>query len=96
MKKYQVRIPPDVELILCHLHPALKKKIRYALEELEQDPYLGKPLKEKLKGFHSYRVTQYRIIYEIRFKEVLVDIVDVGERKTIYTRVETLLKEPSS
>jgi mRNA interferase RelE/StbE len=40
----------------------------------------------KLKGRNAYRVRQgdYRIIYEIRDKALLIIVVTVGHRKEIY------------
>lgn len=92
MKKYLVRIPPEVEDFVRHLHPQLKVKIRRALEELEKDPYLGKPLKETLKGLYSYRVSQYRVVYQIEYREVRVEVVEIEERKIVYHKVAQLLK----
>lgn len=92
MKKYLVRIPPEVEDFVRHLHPQLKTKIRRALEELEKDPTLGKPLKETLKGLYSYRVSQYRVVYQIRHREVRVEVVEIEERKIVYQKVAQLLR----
>jgi mRNA interferase RelE/StbE len=43
---------------------------------------------EKLSGQEKYRVRQgnYRIIYEINDKEVIVVVVKVGHRKNVYRR----------
>ena len=84
MKKYLVRIYPELGDFISHLHPLLKTKIRKALEEIEHNPYLGKPLKEELKGLYSYRVSQYRIVYRIRHHEILIEVLDIADRKTIY------------
>ena len=92
MKKYIVRIYPQLSEFLTHLHPHLKLKIRKALEEIGSNPYLGKPLKEELKGLYSYRVSQYRIVYRIRHYEILVEVVDIANRKTVYQRVTSLVK----
>ncbi len=91
MKRYRIRIPPDVQLFLKHLPPLLKSKIRGALEELEKDPWMGKPLKEKLRGFHSYRVSKYRIVYQMRNEDLLIQIVEIAERSIIYQKVLALL-----
>jgi mRNA interferase RelE/StbE len=93
MKKYVVRIPPEVESFVRHLHPRLKRLIRNALEALEENPYLGKPLKERLSGFFSLRVSHYRIIYRIKAREVLIEVVDIAERKIVYQRVAALVKK---
>lgn len=91
MKKFTLYLPPDVSSFLQHLHPGLKTKIRRALEEIQQDPFIGKPLKEPLQGFWSYRVSHYRVIYEIKSREIRVEVVDIDERKIIYEKVAHLL-----
>jgi mRNA interferase RelE/StbE len=90
MKKYRLLIPPELGVFIRHLHPSLKSKIQRALEEIEINPFLGKPLKDKLAGLFSYRVTQYRIIYEIKQKEILVEVIDIAERKIVYQKAEAL------
>ncbi len=92
MRKYRLRIPPEIVLLIRHLHPNIKTKIRRALEEIESNPFLGKPLKEELKGLFSYRVTHYRIVYQIRQKEILIEVIDIAEREVVYQRVAGLLK----
>lgn len=93
MKKYTVRVRPEPALFLRHLHPLLKAKIRRALEELETDPYVGKPLREELQGLYSYRVSQYRIIYQIKQIEIQVEVIEIAERRIVYQRVAELLKK---
>ena len=93
MKRYAVRIPPEVEAFVRHLHPRLKKTIRHALEALEENPYLGKPLTEQLRGFFSLRASHYRIIYRIKAREVLIEVVDIAERKIVYQKISSLLKK---
>jgi mRNA interferase RelE/StbE len=54
------------------------------LDDLERDPFQGKPLTGELKGRYSYRVGSYRIVYLIRRHELLVLVIDVGHRRDIY------------
>ena len=93
MKKYSLRIPPEIEAFVRHLHPGIKAKIRSALEEIEKDPYLGKPLREPLEGMYSYRVYQYRIIYLIKDRDILVEVVDIAQRRIVYARVAAMLRK---
>ncbi|MBU1177273.1 type II toxin-antitoxin system RelE/ParE family toxin, partial [Patescibacteria group bacterium] len=44
------------------------------------DPYLGKRLKGELKSYYSYRVWSYRIIYEIKKKELVILIIRIDYR----------------
>lgn len=87
MKKYSVRIPPEVETTLRHLFPSLKTKIRHALEMIGYDPHIGKALKDPLKGLWSYRVGRFRIIYQINHHEIWVEVIEVAERKIVYEKV---------
>lgn len=84
---YRVLIPPHVEGLIAKFHPSLKKKIRAALDDLAQDPYQGKPLKEELMGLYSYRVARYRIIYSIHHDVLEVHVVAMGPRKIIYQSI---------
>ena len=59
-------------------------RVARALDELEKDPFQGKPLKGELHGRYSYRVGTYRIIYLIHRHELLVLVIDVGHRRDIY------------
>ncbi|MFT5208251.1 MAG: mRNA interferase RelE/StbE [Candidatus Omnitrophota bacterium] len=85
--KYTVIIPPDVFKVIQVLSPTLKKQIRAALDSIEEDPYQGKALKDKLKGLFSFRVSRYRIIYKVIRNKVQIQIIDIGHRANIYQRI---------
>ena len=75
------------EVIKKHI-PALSSKakllIKNAIEErLVIDPIsFGKPLRYSLKGHRRLRVSDYRIVYRIENKTVI--IVAIKHRKDIY------------
>lgn len=62
----------------------LFKRIDNALQTLKTNPFLGKPLKNKLKGKHSLRVGVYRIIYSVEKQEITIYILDIAHRKEAY------------
>jgi mRNA interferase RelE/StbE len=64
--------------------PALYRRVAAAFDDLERDPYQGKILKGELKGRYSYRVGDYRILYVIRRRELIVYVIDVGHRRDVY------------
>ena len=72
MKRYLVRIPSEVEAFVRRLHPIIKTKIRNAIDEIGNDPYLGKPLKDELAGLFSFRVSTYRAHYPVQARAGLV------------------------
>lgn len=87
---YKVRVPDEVVELIRSLHPLLKKKVRAGLEEILQDPYCGKALKDELAGLWSFRIKRFRIIYELS-KKGQISIVVIGPRKNIYEETFRIL-----
>jgi mRNA interferase RelE/StbE len=82
--RYTVAIPPDVQDVIAHLPPTLKRSVRSALRALAMNPKAGEPLHDELEGLCKFRVRRYRIVYRILSKPRIVRILAVGERRTIY------------
>ena len=85
--KYRLVIPANLEEVIRVLPPSLKSPIRAGLSAIQSDPHQGKPLTNELRGFWSFRVNRYRIIYRIHLNLVEVEIVDIGPREVIYSRM---------
>ena len=86
-----LRVPDDVAVRLRALHPALKVKIKVAIQTIRETPQIGKALREDLAGLRSFRVGRHRIIYRVT-EAPEVEIVAVGPRKTIYAETYRRLK----
>ena len=69
---------------MAQREPALYQRMARALDDLERDPFQGKPLKGELRGRYSYRIGTYRIVYLVRQHELLVLVIDIGHRREIY------------
>lgn len=85
-KKYSVEyLSSVVDKDIPTLSSVWKKKIKTAIEaKLSTDPEAyGKPLRRSLKGFRRLRVGDYRIVYLIDKRTVL--IATIGHRSSIYT-----------
>ena len=67
-----------------------KRRIKLNIEErLVKNPILlGHTLRYSLKGLRKFRVGDYRIIYQIKNKEIL--IVKIGHRKDVYKDFKTV------
>ena len=63
-----------------------KIQVSNGLDQIARDPRQGKPLKGELKGYWSYRVGIYRILYVIRDREVIVEVLRIQHRKEVYER----------
>lgn len=86
----KLRAPGAVRVLLGHLHPGLKKKVRAALEAVLLDPGHGKALRGELLGLRSVRVGRLRVIY--RITPAAVDLVAIGPRQTVYEETVRLLR----
>lgn len=80
---YDARIKEDIS----KLSKASRVRIKKAIEDkLQISPEIfGKPLRHSLRGFRSLRVGDYRIIFLLTEKEVLVLLI--AHRKEVYDGV---------
>ena len=85
MTLYTVEIAPAVRKQLKRIPNADKKKILDTIESLGQNPRPNGY--KKLVGyleFFRYRVGNYRIIYQIHDRILLVSVVEVADRRDAY------------
>lgn len=81
---FEVRIAPRAEKQIKQIKKIYQAAILSALEDLEDDPFAGKPLSKDLTGKFSYKIDSYRIIYKVNKKDKVVCILTAGHRATIY------------
>lgn len=81
---YQVIISPKAGKQLKQLKQVYENAISLAIDELKDDPFVGKLLTLDLTGKFSYKVGNYRIIYKINQQNKLVRIISAGHRSIIY------------
>ena len=85
---YRLLYLPGAERDIRELPRAVARRVRNGLERLAEDPRAGKPLHGNLAPFWSYRVSDYRVVYEIRDEQLIVLVVMVGHRREIYERAK--------
>lgn len=82
---FTVRLPRRVAKLLDRLPRDIQRRILGKLEMLEKDP---RPLEsEKLAGageFYRVRSGDWRVIYTVRDKELVVLVVRIGHRREVY------------
>ena len=91
----RLRVPDDVATVVRGLHPAIKARLRSALDFLREDATRGKPLRDELSGLRNFRVGRFRIIYREPSGKVL-EIVAIGPRASIYRETFRLLAREES
>ena len=84
---YKVAYLDSVEEDLKKLDKSTVKKILNRIETyLAQDPKgLGKPLKGDFQGYWRYRWGDYRVIYKISEREILILVLRISNRKDVYS-----------
>lgn len=84
---YKVAYLDSVEEDLKKLDKAIVRKILTRIETyLACDPKeLGKPLKGDFGGYWRYRWGDYRVIYKISEREILITVLRISSRKDVYS-----------
>ncbi len=82
---YQLLLSPGAEKALARLKrsdPKLFRQVAARLDLLLNDPFSGKALVGNLKGYYSYRVRDYRVLYAIENERLLV--LQIEHRREAY------------
>lgn len=84
---YQVSLTPAAVRELKKMTPDAKRRIQAVLELLSDDP--RPPSAVRLVGGSGQwrvRTGDYRVIYEIADREILVLVLRIGHRREVYQR----------
>jgi len=85
MMLYKIIIAPRARKQIEKLPENIKPRIEDILTNiLPVDPFIGKSLKADYEGLYSYRVGDYRIIYEIIKHQLVIHIIKVAHRRDVY------------
>ncbi len=88
MTKFQVELSSKAKKFYAVCSKDLARRLNDCFKELESDPYRGpniKRLKTRLQEqLYRYRIGDYRVIYEVFKKEVVVLIVKIAKRADVY------------
>jgi len=84
---YEVRLDPSAARALSKLDRAIRLRVTGVIEMLAQDP--RPPAATQLKGDTSLwriRTGDYRVVYTIQDRALLVLVVKIGHRRDVYER----------
>jgi mRNA-degrading endonuclease RelE of RelBE toxin-antitoxin system len=85
--KYELRLSPAARKALAETLP---EAVAAAVWEFVSGPLLdnphrvGKRLRFELEGYYSARRGQYRVIYRVDEREVIVDVIKISHRGDAY------------
>jgi len=85
---YKITFSKRAEKQFDKLDKVIQSRITEYLKKVavsENPRAFGKGLDGNLKGFTSYRIAdKYRVVAKIKDKELIIYIISVGKRETIY------------
>ena len=79
-------LKPRAKKELANLEDADRVKARIVLEAILSNPFSGKKLTGELPNQYSMRAWPFRVVYEIRKKELIILVLRIRHRKDAYTR----------
>ena len=82
--QYQIVITPRAARNLRRLDRRMMERVARRIDALVRQPYLGKPLKGRLKDKRSLRVGAFRVIYRLDTVRHQVVVENIGHRREIY------------
>jgi mRNA interferase RelE/StbE len=83
---YKLLYSPKALKILVKLAPDMAETIRQKMLTIAENPFGSHSGATKMQNSPCYRlrVSQWRVVYEIRQAEVIVLVVKIGLRKEVY------------
>jgi mRNA interferase RelE/StbE len=81
---YSLKIKQSAFNEIQRLDKPDRKRLVEAIDNLTDNPHVGKLLKGEFSGLRRIRVGSFRVIYEINEGEVLVLILRIAHRKKVY------------
>ena len=81
---YRIEISPKAKKELKKIKKLYKRAIAQAIDELKEDPFVGKPLTRELTGKFSLKVGVSRIIYKVNNQDKTVQVIAAGHRGAVY------------
>jgi len=81
---YKVKVTAKAKRELKNLSKEDRLQIGEIIEDLKDDPLIGKPLSRELIRKFSYRVGVYRIIYLVNREDEAITILSAAHREVVY------------
>lgn len=86
-RRYELRFRPAALRQLRKLDTQIARRIKGATEALRVEPRpSGVKALTGQRGWLRIRVGDYRIVYEVRDRELVVLVIQIGHRSEVYDR----------
>lgn len=81
---FELRIAISAQKQIKKLKRIYQSAIISALKEIKEDPALSKPLSRELTGRFTFHISTYRIVYKIKAKDKVINVLKVEHRSKVY------------
>jgi len=84
---WTLRFHPQARTVLLRLDGEARRRILktlHAISHLEDPRTRGAGLRGNHTGFWRYRIGNYRVICELIDSELVIVVLDIGHRSTVY------------
>ena len=86
--KFKIYTTEEFDRLFNKLDPAVQKQIAREIDQLEENPYVGKPLGYKF--FREKKVKNYRIYYLIYDDYLIVFIITISGKKNQQKAIDSI------
>jgi len=81
---YEIIFRNPAKRFLKNLDKDSQERILKKIDKLKDNPRIGKPLTGNLRGLWRLRQDNYRIIYKIKDQELVIYVINMGDRGRVY------------
>jgi len=82
--EYTTEAKKQLDDLLKKNDKSFAKRVKKAIDSIGNDPKIGKALKGRFKGCLRHRFGVYRIVYRRDNPELIVQILTIEHRKSVY------------
>lgn len=81
---FKIKLTSKATRQLKNLSKEQRISVGEILEDIKDNPFIGKPLERELTGKFSYRTGIYRILYKINQQDEVVAVLSARHRGVAY------------
>ena len=82
--RYAIRIKASAAKELQRIERPDRERLIAAIDRLAENPFAGSALKGELRGLRRVRVGDYRLLYEVRERDLVVLVLRAAHRREAY------------
>ena len=92
-KRYAVEIGTAAKKDFRKLPRNVQKKIKPIIDSLSENPRpAGVESIKGIKGAYRLRVGSFRVVYQVKDREVVVLVLRIADRKEVYEMIRRIIK----